>query len=55
MSRKHFRILADAIRMMHDRERARIIADFLADVLYRCNSNFRASTFLKASGFEYVD
>ena len=51
----YIEILSTAIKITKNKSKARIIADFLADVLYRCNPNFKASTFLEASGFDDAD
>jgi len=48
MSRKHFRLIADAIRQIEDSTARRDAAEKLASVCAQSNPRFQHSTFMKA-------
>jgi len=50
MSRKHFELIAEAIRSIKQGESRRIAADKLADVCRECNPRFDYGRFMKACG-----
>ena len=52
MSRKHFKLFAEAINEIQDMQQRKNVAKMVADVCKQLNSNFCYQTFYSACGLE---